>query len=96
MNEVIRDSFGGDIAVLARKPKQFSSMLKNNPFRDPDGTKLHFALLATEPDKKLLKKFLSTDFSPDQVRYVDRTIYALYSCPTKHGYSRLNNNYFET
>ena len=93
MHEVIRESFGGDIAVLARTPEQFSDILKRNPFIDALGTKLHFSLLATEPDKKLLKQLLSTDFSPDQVCYVNNTIYTLYA--TKHSDSKFNNNYFE-
>lgn len=93
VHEVIRKSFGGDIAVLARTPQQFSRILKRNPFKNADGTKLYFSLLATEPDKKLLKEFLSTDFSPDQVRYVNKTIYTLYA--TKYSDSRYNNNYFE-
>ena len=93
VHEVIRESFGGDIAVLARTPEQFSDILKRNPFIDALGTKLHFSLLATEPDKKLLKQFLSTDFSPDQVCYVNDTIYTLYA--TKHSDSKFNNNYFE-
>lgn len=93
VHEVIRKSFGGDIAVLVRTPEQLSDILKRNPFINADGTKLYFSLLATEPDKKLLKEFLSTDFSPDRVRYVNNTIYTLYA--TKHSDSKFNNNYFE-
>lgn len=70
-----------------------SDILKRNPFMDADGKKLYFSLLATEPDKKLLKQFLSTDFSPDQVCYLNKTIYTLYA--TKHSDSKFNNNYFE-
>lgn len=93
VHEVIRKNFGGDIAVLARAPDQFSEILKRNPFKAADGKKQYFSLLATEPDKKLLKELLSTDFSPDQVRYVGNTIYTLYA--TRHSDSRFNNNYFE-
>ncbi|PVV15431.1 MAG: hypothetical protein B6D77_01930 [gamma proteobacterium symbiont of Ctena orbiculata] len=93
VHDVIHKSFGGDIAVLARSPGQFSEILKCNPFKEEDGKRLYFSLLATEPDKKLLKEFLSTNFSPDQVRYVGNTIYTLYA--TKHSDSKFNNNYFE-
>lgn len=93
VHDIIRKSFGGDITVLARTPDQFSDILKQNPFIDADSKKLYFSLLATEPDKKLLKEFLSNDFSPDQVRYVNKTIYSLYA--TKHSDSKFNNNYFE-
>lgn len=79
VHEVIRKSFGGDIAVVARTAEQFADILKRNPFAGADGARLYFSLLATEPDKKLLKALLSTDFSPDQVRYANRTIYARYT-----------------
>jgi uncharacterized protein (DUF1697 family) len=78
---------------LARTQDQFSEILKHNPFKEEDGKRLYFSLLATEPDKKLLTEFLSTDFSPDKVRYVENTIYTLYA--TKHSDSKFNNNYFE-
>ena len=93
VHEVIRKSFGGDIAVIARTAEQFAGILKRNPFADADGVRLYFSLLATAPDKKLLKELLSTDFSPDQVRFVKNTIYTLYA--TKHSDSKFNNNFFE-
>lgn len=93
VHEVIRKSFGGDIAVIARTAGQFAGILKRNPFKDADGARLYFSLFATEPDKKLLKGLLSTDFSPDHVRFVKNTIYTLYA--TKHSDSKFNNNFFE-
>ena len=93
VHEVICKSSGGDIAVLARTPDQLSGILKGNPFKDADAPQPYFSLLATEPDEQLLKELLSTDFLPDQVRYLNNTIYTLYA--TKHRDSKFNNNYFE-
>ena len=93
VHEVIQKNFGGDIAVFARTPDQFSDIVKRNPFKEEDGKRLYFSLLAAEPGQMLLKEFLSTDFSPDKVRYVKNTIYTLYV--TKHSDSKFNNNYFE-
>ena len=93
VHEIVRRSFGGDIAVVARAAEQFSGILKRNPFADAEGARLYFTLFATEPDKKLLKGFLSIDFSPDQVRFVKNTMYTLYA--TKHSDSKFNNNFFE-
>jgi uncharacterized protein (DUF1697 family) len=93
VHEVIHESFGGDISVVARTAEQFSDILKRNPFLDPHETQLYFSLLAAEPDKNLLKKLLSADFSPDQVRYVNNTIYTLYA--TRYSDSMFNNNFFE-
>ena len=93
VHELIRRDFGGDIAVVARTTGQFASILKRNPFADADCERLYFTLFAREPDKQLLKAFLSTDFSPDQVRFVKNTVYTLYA--TKHSDSKFNNNFFE-
>ena len=83
MHKVIRKSFGGDIAVLARTPDQFSGILKRNPFGDVDGTKLYFSLLAIEPDYTLLQELLSADFSPDQARYANNTSGTVRTLPLK-------------
>ena len=66
VHKVISHRFGGDIAVLARTARQFSSILKCNPFVNMDYKKLYFSLLDATPNKKLLQHFLSIDFSPDQ------------------------------
>lgn len=93
VHETIQQSFGGDIVVVARTASQFAGMLKRNPFPNAVATNLYFTLFAKTPEKQLLKEFLSTDFSPDQVRFVKDTLYTLYA--TKHKDSRFNNNYFE-
>ena len=93
VHDVIHKEFGGNIAVIARTTKEFMGILQRCPFRNIDGSKLYFSLLAANPDKELLREFLSTDFSRDQVRFVNDTIYTLYA--TKHSASKFNNNYFE-
>ena len=93
VHDVIHRDFGGNIAVLARTAKEFAICLKRCPFTRFDGSKLYFTFLATNPDRKLLGAFLSTDFSPDRVRVVKDTIYTLYA--TRHSASKFNNNYFE-
>ena len=93
VHEIIQQSFGGDIAVVARTAAQFADILKRNPFADADGSRLYFTLFTTKPDKKLLSEFLSTDFAPDQVRFVENTMYTLYA--TKHSDSKFNNIFFE-
>ena len=93
VHDVIHADFGGDIAVLARTPNQFSGILEQNPFADADVTKLYFTLLAAPPDNSLLDSFLANDFTPDRIRYANNVIYTLYA--TKHSESRFHNNYFE-
>jgi len=93
VHDVIRNTFGGNIAVLSRTPQQFANILKRNPFGNKDGARLCFSMLAVEPDKKLLQQFLTADFAPDRVQYANKTIYTLYA--TKHSDSKFNNNFFE-
>jgi uncharacterized protein (DUF1697 family) len=90
---VIKKNLGGDITVVARTAEQFRNTLTRNPFARADKPRLYFSLLASRPDPKLLKDFLSTDFSPDEVRVVDDAIYTLYA--TKYSDSKFNNNFFE-
>lgn len=93
VHDVIRKRFGGDITVLVRTPDQFIQILERNPFKEYEGKKLYFSMLKIAPEKKRIEEFLSTDFSPDQVRYVEKAVYTLYA--TKHSDSKFNNNYFE-
>ncbi|MES9991956.1 MAG: DUF1697 domain-containing protein [Candidatus Thiodiazotropha sp.] len=89
----ILEKFGGNIPVLARTPQQLSRILKHIPFQKIDTKKLYFTLLANNPDKHLLEKFNSIEYSPDQIIYNKNVIYTLYN--TKHSDSKFNNNYFE-
>lgn len=90
---VIENNFGGDITVIARTAEKFKDIMKKNPFARAEKSRLYFSLLAPRPDSKLIKEFLSIDFSPDRVQVVDDAIYTLYA--TKHSDSKFNNNFFE-
>ena len=64
VHDVIQKDFGGNIAVIVRTTKELTGILKRCPFTNVDGSKLYFSLLSTNPDKELLKEFLSIDFFP--------------------------------
>ena len=93
VHDVIDKNFGGDITVIARTAKKFKDIMKKNPFASAEKSRLYFSLLAARPDSKLIKEFLSIDFSPDRVQVVDDAIYTLYA--TKYSDSKFNNNFFE-
>ena len=93
VHEVIENTSGGDIAVIARTAAQFCEVLSQNPFSGDDPSRQYFSLLSAPPGASLLKKFLAIDFSPDQVTVVGDVLYALYA--TQHSNSKFNNNYFE-
>ena len=93
VHAVIRESFGGDITIVARTREQFRAILERNPFGDADAPRLYFTLLAEEPAPGRRADFLATDWSPDEVRMVGGTVYTRYA--TRHSDSRFNNNFFE-
>ena len=93
VHAAIKENFGGDITVVVRTAEQFRSVLERNPFADADASRLYFSLLASRPDPDRLADFLATDWSPDEVRIIDDTVYTRYA--TKHSDSRFNNNFFE-
>jgi uncharacterized protein (DUF1697 family) len=93
VHDVVKQSFGGELAVMARTTGQFQKILTQNPFTQADTSCLYFSLLSARPDSALLKDFEAIDFSPDQIRVIDDVIYTLYE--TKLSNSKFTNNWFE-
>jgi uncharacterized protein (DUF1697 family) len=93
VHEAILRQIGADLAIITRTPQQVSDILKGIPFSTVDSARLYFSMLSSPPAPDFLEKFLEIDFSPDEVKVVDDTIYTLYA--TKLSDSRFNNNYFE-
>lgn len=93
VHDVIEKKFGGDITVIARTAAQFKNAAHHNPFVHGDRSRLYFTFLARLPEADLIETFPAVDFSPDQVRIVDDTVYTLYA--TKYSDSKFNNNYYE-
>ena len=93
VHEVIRDSFGGNIAVFARTASYFESVLARNPFTDADPAKLYCTLLAAKPESAILEGFLAPGYLPDQVKVIDDMAYVL--CATKYNDLKINNNFIE-
>jgi len=93
VHDVIRDNFGGDIAVIARTAEQFRKIVEKSPFTDADNSKVYFTLMHEQPERARLNQFMATDFAPEQIHIVNDTIYTLYA--TKYSDSKFNNNWFE-
>ena len=89
----IKQKIGADITVITRIPEQIKRVLAGNPFPDADLSRLYYSLLSASPAPELLQKFLELDFSPDELRVVDDTIYTLYA--TRLSDSKFTNNFFE-
>lgn len=92
-HDTIKLKIGADITVIVRTAEQTKSIMTRNPFPNADSSRIYFSLLASPPASELLQKFLEFDFSPDEIRVVDDTIYTLYA--TKLSDSKFTNNFFE-
>ncbi|CAB3631224.1 DUF1697 domain-containing protein [Achromobacter pestifer] len=93
VHHVIKEQFGGDIKVLTRLPSYFADVMKNNPFKGEDPSKLYFTLLESSPDDALLRSFHALGHAPDQVRVVGDMAYV--RCATKYSDLKANNNFIE-
>ena len=93
VHDVIAKQFGGDIVVVARTVRQFRNILNRNPFEQADPAKLFFTVLASKPDKHVVKEFLAPGYSPDEVRVIGDTVYLLVA--DQYSYVKANNNYIE-
>ncbi|MDD2734902.1 MAG: DUF1697 domain-containing protein [Desulfuromonadaceae bacterium] len=92
-HDTIKQIIGADITVITRTPEQIKGILAGNPFPNTDLSRLYYSLLSSPPAPELLQKFLELDFSPDELRVADDTIYTRYA--TKLSDSKFTNNFFE-
>ncbi len=89
----IARNIGAEITVVVVSPTQLRETLNNNPFPVADAARTYFTFLADEPDANLLTALLQTDFAPDEIAVIERTLYTRYA--TRHSDSKFTNNYFE-
>lgn len=89
VHEVIRDTFGGDIAVLARPVDFFREAVERNPFPDAAPGHLYYTLLAREPDPLRLQALLAHDGDADRIA-VDGDL-AFVHCAGAYNETRLDN-----
>jgi len=92
----ISNGFGFQIPVIVLTNNSLQSALTNNPFLS-DSTKnpafMHFTFLSDIPQKELFEKIAEKDYTPDEYRFENKTIF-LY-CPTGYGNTKLTNTFFE-
>ena len=96
ISDGILKSFGFAVSVLVLEREELRNTIKNNPLL-PDSSKesayMHITFLSEQPDKMLIDKVSSGNFTPDEFYFGDKVIY-LY-CPNGYGNTKLNNTFFE-
>jgi uncharacterized protein (DUF1697 family) len=96
ISETILKSFGFDVSVIVRTPKEMRNVIVNNPFvkeRDVDSTKLHVTFLSEIAQKSSLKKLEALSTSPDRFYAALHEIYL--HCPGGYGRTKLSNTAIE-
>ena len=92
----ISNDFGFQVPVIVLTNDSIKSALSNNPFLS-DSTKdpafMHFTFLSDLPQIELFEKIAEKDYTPDEYRFEDKTIF-LY-CPSGYGNTKLTNTFFE-
>jgi len=96
ITEGISNNFGFQVPVIVLTNDSLKSALSNNPFLSgstKDPAFMHFTFLSDIPQKELVDKISEKDYTPDEYRFDDKTIF-LY-CPTGYGNTKLTNTFFE-
>jgi uncharacterized protein (DUF1697 family) len=89
VHDVIRDCFGGDIAVLARPVDYFRAAVERNPFPDASSVDLYYTLLARRPERDRLMALLAHDGGADRIAVEGDLAYV--HCAGAYSDTRLNN-----
>jgi uncharacterized protein (DUF1697 family) len=89
VHDVIHDTFGGDIAVLARPVAFFRDAVARNPFPDASPDELYYTLLSHKPEPVRLQALLAHDGGADRIA-VDGDL-AYVHCVGRYSDTRLNN-----
>jgi uncharacterized protein (DUF1697 family) len=91
----IEDNFGFQVDVIVVTPKDFESLIINNPFvkKKKDIDKLYVVFLSNVPSKENLKKLDGSVYLPEEFVIDEKYIYLF--VPNGYGSAKLNNNFFE-
>ncbi|NUS38579.1 MAG: DUF1697 domain-containing protein [Lysobacter sp.] len=89
VHDVIRETFGGDIAVLARPTGYVRDAVARNPFPDASPNQLFYTLLSRAPEPARLQALLAHDGGAHRI-HVDGDL-AFVHCAGRYSDTRLNN-----
>ncbi len=97
LEEVIRESimghFGFEVPTLAMPAEAMDMVIKENPFKDKELSKLHVTFLATHPDSQLVESLPASSNTDEAYRIIEKVIYVY--CPDGYGRTKINNMFFE-
>ncbi len=92
----IANSFGFDVSVFIREPKEFRRVITANPFltgRNEATARLYVTFLYDEPTETKLNQLVVPTGEVDELAAGDKEIF-LY-CPNGYGRTKLSNTFIE-
>lgn len=89
----IKQTFGFDVPVIVRKPKEMEAIIHQNPFHKEDIDRLHVTFLSEEPTEENQQKIASYDAGADKFVINGKDVFIY--CEGKYHQSKLTNNFFE-
>ena len=80
IEEILRDGFGLDNAVMVRSANEMAKVVRDNPFlaRGADPATLHVSFLKSAPPAAAAQTLAATDHAPDELALGGRELYLSY------------------
>jgi uncharacterized protein (DUF1697 family) len=94
VHDLIKDTLGPDLVVIARTGAQLEESLQGNPFRTGyDISRVFFVLFSQAPPEEKTRDLMTRDLSPEKLAFGNNT--AFMYIPGPYGKGTLSNNFLE-
>jgi uncharacterized protein (DUF1697 family) len=96
IREKIFSDYGVEVSVMVRTPKEFESVIHNNPFLKKKGIdvlKLHVTFLSDPPQESVLSNMDRFKTGKDDFHLSGKVVYVY--CQNGYGNTKISNNAFE-
>lgn len=93
VHDLIQKQIGPDLVVVAKTPTQVQKILKENPFKKEDASRIFYTMLAQKPSPAKIKEVTQTNFLPEKIQFKGDVAYAY--IPESNAKSKINNNGLE-
>jgi len=82
-----------NVRVMVRSKEEMTRVVKNNPFKGKDESKLHVTFLGAKPDRIPMKEINEVRGKGEEFSVSGREVYLF--CPNGYGRTKLSNSFFE-
>jgi uncharacterized protein (DUF1697 family) len=94
VHDLIKNTLGPDLVVIARTGAQLEEALQGNPFSTGyDISRVFFVLFSQPPPEEKIRDLMSRDLTPEKLAFGNNT--AFMYIPGPYGKGTLSNNFLE-